>query len=46
LRILLTHSIHQAVVLGDRFMMMHNGIIIHDFRGAEKKRLRTGELLA
>jgi len=37
---------HQAVVLGDRLIIMHKSIIIHDFRGAEKKRLRTNELLA
>ncbi len=34
----------QAVALGDRLIMMHGGKVIHDFRGAEKKRLRAGEL--
>ena len=37
---------HQAVELGDRLIMMHNGIIIHDFKGAEKQRLRPSELFA
>jgi len=37
---------HQVVVLGDRFIMMHNSIIIHDFKGAEKRRLRPSELFA
>jgi len=42
---MVTHSMHQAVALGDRLIMMHNGKVIHDFSGTEKKRLRAGELL-
>ena len=37
---------HQAVNLGDRLIMMHRGRILHDFRGAEKRRLRVDDLLA
>ena len=44
--LMVTHSMHQAVNLGDRLIMMHRGRVIHDFRGAEKKRLRVDELLA
>jgi len=43
---MVTHSMQQAVSLGDRLVMMHNGKVIHDFKGAEKKRLRPSELFA
>ena len=43
---MVTHSMHQAVALGDRLIMMHNGKVIHDFSGTEKKRLTAGELLS
>jgi putative ABC transport system ATP-binding protein len=35
----------QAAHLGDRLIMMHQGRIIHDFRGAERRRLRSSDLL-
>ncbi len=44
--LMVTHSMHQAASLGDRLIMMHRGQIIHDFRGAEKRRLRPDDLLA
>jgi putative ABC transport system ATP-binding protein len=44
--LMVTHSMHQAANLGDRLIMMHRGRIIHDFRGAEKRRLRVDDLLA
>ena len=44
--LMVTHSMHQAASLGDRLVMMHRGQIIHDFRGAEKRRLRPDDLLA
>jgi putative ABC transport system ATP-binding protein len=40
-----THSMAQATNLGDRLVMMHRGRVIHDFRGAEKQRLRPEDLL-
>jgi putative ABC transport system ATP-binding protein len=43
--LMVTHSMHQAVNLGDRLIMMHRGQILHDFRGAEKRRLRADDLL-
>jgi len=43
---MVTHSMQQAASLGDRLVMMHRGRIIHDFRGAEKRRLRAADLLA
>jgi putative tryptophan/tyrosine transport system ATP-binding protein len=43
---MVTHSMQQAANLGDRLIMMYRGRIIHDFRGAEKRRLRVDDLLA
>ena len=43
--LMVTHSMQQAASLGDRLIMMHRGKIIHDFRGAEKRRLRPEDLL-
>ncbi len=44
--LMVTHSMQQAAHLGDRLVMMHRGHVIHDFRGAEKRRLRADDLLA
>jgi ABC-type uncharacterized transport system ATPase component len=44
--LMVTHSMQQAVNLGDRRVMMYRGTVLHDFRGAEKKRLRVPDLLA
>jgi putative ABC transport system ATP-binding protein len=43
--LMVTHSMQQAVSLGDRLIMMYRGRIIHDFRGALKRRLRVPDLL-
>ncbi len=43
---MVTHSMSQAVSLGDRLIMMHRGRIIQDLQGAEKRRLRPEDLLA
>jgi len=43
---MVTHSMQQASNLGDRLIMMHRGTVLHDFRGAEKRRLRPDDLLA
>jgi len=42
---MVTHSMQQAVNLGDRLIMVHKGDIIHDVEGAEKSRLRVSDLL-
>lgn len=44
--LMVTHSMHQAVHLGDRLLMMHRGGVAHRFEGSEKQRLRVGDLLA
>ena len=43
--LMVTHSMQQAVSLGDRLVMMHRGRVVADLRGEEKKRLRPGDLL-
>lgn len=43
--LMVTHSMTQATGLGDRLVMMHRGQVLHDFRGAEKRRLRPDDLL-
>src|SRR5438034_242518 len=43
--LMVTHSMQQAVNLGDRLIMMHRGRILHDLHGAEKRRLRVDDLL-
>jgi len=44
--IMVTHSMQQAARLGDRLLMMHQGRVLLDLRGVQKKRVRAEELLA
>jgi len=44
--LMVTHSMHQAANLGTRLIMMHRGLVVQDFRGAEKRRIRVDDLLA
>jgi len=44
--LMVTHSMEQALALGDRLIMMHAGQVLHDFRGEEKARLTRDDLLA
>jgi putative ABC transport system ATP-binding protein len=43
--LMVTHSMHQAVRLGDRLLLVHRGRILEDFSGARKRRLRVEDLL-
>lgn len=43
---MVTHSMQQAVNMGDRILMLHNGRIVFDFSGQEKQRLKSNDLLA
>lgn len=43
--LMVTHSMQQAVSLGDRIIMMHQGKVAYDFKGEEKKRLKVNDLL-
>lgn len=44
--LMVTHSMQQAVNLGDRIVMMHQGRVAYDFKGDDKKRLKVNDLLA
>jgi len=44
--LMVTHSMQQAVNLGDRIIMMHQGKIAYDFKGDDKKRLKVNDLLS
>ena len=43
--LMVTHSIQQAVALGDRVLIMHRGRIVESIGGSRKRRLRVEELL-
>ncbi len=43
--LMVTHSMHQAVRLGDRLLVVHRGRIQEDLSGARKRRLRVEDLL-
>lgn len=44
--LMVTHSMQQAVNLGDRIVMMHKGQVLHDYSASQKRRLRVDDLLA
>ncbi len=44
--LMVTHSMQQAVNLGDRIVMMHRGSVAYRFEGADKQRMRVEDLLA
>ncbi len=43
--LMITHSMAQALAVGDRTIMMHQGQIIADLSGAERRRARAQDLL-
>ena len=43
--LMITHNMKDAIRLGNRLIMMHEGRIILDIRGEEKKNLQVGDLL-
>ncbi|MHC9541142.1 MAG: ABC transporter ATP-binding protein [Vulcanimicrobiota bacterium] len=43
--LMVTHSMQQAVSMGDRIVMMHRGSIVHDFPAEEKKNLKVRDLM-
>lgn len=44
--IMITHNMKDAIAHGNRLIMMHEGSIIYDVRGEEKKNLKVSDLLA
>ena len=43
--LMVTHNMKDAIRLGNRLIMMHEGRIIYDVRGEEKKQLEVSDLL-
>jgi len=44
--LMVTHSMQQAVNLGERIIMMHKGRVLHDLQGNERSRTRPEDLLS
>jgi len=44
--LMVTHSMQQAVNLGNRLIIMHRGRVMREYAGPEKQRLRADDLLA
>lgn len=44
--LMVTHNMHDAITHGNRLIMMHNGGIILDISGEEKRKLTVEQLLA
>jgi putative ABC transport system ATP-binding protein len=43
--LMVTHSMHQALLMGNRTLMLHEGKIVLDLEGEERKKLNETELL-
>ena len=43
---MITHNMKDAIVHGNRLIMMYDGHIIYDVSGEEKKKLKVADLLA
>lgn len=43
--LMVTHSLAQAVRVGDRILILHRGRIAYDLHGSERRRLRVEDLL-
>ena len=43
--LMVTHNMQDAINIGNRLIMMHEGRIIYDVKGEEKKRLKVEDLL-
>lgn len=43
--IMITHNMNDAINIGNRLIMMHDGKIVYDVKGEEKKKLTTADLL-
>lgn len=44
--LMITHNMKDAIRLGNRLIMMHEGNIIYDVKGEEKEQLKVSDLLA
>ena len=43
--LMITHNMRDAITHGNRLIMMHEGNIIYDVKGEEKKKLQVSDLL-
>ena len=43
--LMITHNMRDAIRMGNRLIMMHEGRIIYDVAGEEKKNLKVSQLL-
>ncbi|MBR5796060.1 MAG: ABC transporter ATP-binding protein, partial [Erysipelotrichaceae bacterium] len=43
--LMVTHNMRDAIAIGNRLIMMHEGRIIYDVQGEEKKNLTVEDLL-
>ena len=43
--LMITHNMRDAIQLGNRLIMMHEGHVIYDVEGEEKKKLTVDDLL-
>ena len=43
---MVTHNMKDAIAHGNRLIMMHEGRVIYDISGEEKKNLKVSDLLA
>lgn len=43
--LMVTHNMKDAIAIGNRLIMMHDGQIIYDVKGEEKKKLKVEDLL-
>ena len=43
---MVTHNMKDAIAHGNRLIMMHEGKVIYDVAGEEKKKLHVSDLLA
>lgn len=43
--LMVTHSMHQALELGNRTLMLHEGRVVFDVKGKEREGLKVSDLL-
>jgi len=43
--LMITHNMHDAIAYGNRLIMMHEGMVVVDVSGQEKKRMTINQLL-
>jgi putative ABC transport system ATP-binding protein len=43
--LMVTHSLAQAVILGERVLVMHRGRVVHDLADVRRRRLTEADLL-